>query len=641
MSDTPWTPLDEKSVPEELLSSESGTSHNQALQNILLKQRVLSKAQIDEIEEHGKRENLYFPKVLLFYGHISRKDYETLIRREIPVHKIDLLKQEIDYELLANFDQTFLNDKLVVPIRRDANSLLIAMVNPLDEEVINYLYDKSKMPLKIYYATDVDIQWVLNKAFGQELASSAVYSLFTEDERSSAIETFTMPQTLSLALLGTIFIIGLAVEPGTTMTTLMALVNLLYLFSIGFKFVLTLAGARFEMYESVTQAEVKELSDEDLPIYSILLPVYKEPEVIETLIAGLNKLDYPKEKLDIKILLEEEDFATLDTIRNLSIPSHFECIVVPNMQPKTKPKACNYGLVFCRGEIVTIYDAEDIPEPDQLKKALVGFKKFPEDVICIQAQLNYFNANENFLTRMFTLEYSYWFDYMLPGMDRLNVPIPLGGTSNHFIKDKLIELNAWDPFNVTEDADLGIRAYAKGYKIGTINSTTYEEANKHIGSWIRQRSRWVKGYMQTFLVHLRNPILLFQRIGVRGMFAFFMFIGGTPATFLINLPLWILFVVWLIFKPTWISDIFPAWVLYISLFNLLIGNAMVVYMNMLAVFRRRQYNLVTFALLNPVYWILHSLAAYKALWQLIVNPFYWEKTTHGLTTYSKPEIKSM
>jgi glycosyltransferase XagB len=638
MSDTAWTPLDEKSVPEELLSSASGISPNKALQNLLLKERAFSKSQLDVIEAHADKENLSFVKVLLFYGHMSRSDYEALIRKEIKVNKIDLLTQDIDYELLSNFDQTYLQDKLVFPVRIDSNSLILAMVNPLDKEVIDKIYERIKMPLKIYYATDVDIQWALHKGFGKELASSAVYSLFFEDERSSAIETFTLPQTLILAVLGSLLIIGLAINAKTTLIILMALINLLYLFSIAFKFILTLAGARFELYETVTKAEVEDLTDAELPIYSILLPVYKEPEVISTLIAGLNKLDYPKEKLDIKILLEEDDYSTMDCIRNLNIPSHFECIVVPNMQPKTKPKACNYGLVFCKGELVTIYDAEDIPEADQLKKAIIGFRKFPQDVICIQAQLNYFNANENFLTRMFTLEYSYWFDYMLPGMDRLNVPIPLGGTSNHFIKDKLIELNAWDPFNVTEDADLGIRAYAKGYKIGTINSTTYEEANKTVSGWIKQRSRWVKGYMQTFLVHMRNPFKLLSKIGIRGMFSFFLFIGGTPATFLINLPLWIIFIVWLVFKPAWITEVFPAWVLYISLFNLLIGNSMVVYMNMLAVFRRRLYNLVTFALLNPIYWILHSLASYKALWQLITDPFYWEKTSHGLTTYKHPEI---
>ncbi len=627
-------------VPEELLKSASGSSPspNRALQNLLIRERVFSKEQVESIEQFAEREKLYFSKALLFYGYISRKDYENLIRKEIPVGKVDLLIQDIDFELLMSFDQTFLQDKLVCPFRRNGEYIYVAMLNPLDEEVIQHIYERVNSPLKIFYATDVDIQWVLHKAFGQELAESAVYSLFIEDERSSAIETFTLPQTISLVILGTLFTIGLAYDPASTMTIVMAVVNLLYLFSIGFKFVLTLAGARFELYEAVTQAEIKELHDDELPIYSILLPVYKEPEVIETLIYALSNLDYPRDKLDIKMLLEEDDFTTINKIRNLDIPSVFECIIVPNMQPKTKPKACNYGLVFCRGEIVTIYDAEDIPEPDQLKKAIVGFKKFPEDVICIQAQLNYFNANENFLTKMFTLEYSYWFDYMLPGMDRLNVPIPLGGTSNHFIREKLVELNAWDPFNVTEDADLGVRAYAKGYKVGTINSTTYEEANKRVRSWIRQRSRWVKGYMQTVLVHMRNPIELYRKIGFRGMFAFFLFIGGTPATFLINLPLWILFITWLVFRPQWITDIFPAWVLYISLFNLLIGNAMVVYMNMLAVFRRRLYGLVIYALLNPIYWILHSLGAYKALWQLIFKPYYWEKTTHGLTTIKKPEV---
>ena len=626
-------------VPEELSGSGSGSNlNNKALQKLLIKERIFSQEKIDEIEAFAEREKLYFAKVLLFYGYISRTDYEAVIRKAVPVGKVDLLIQEIDYELLMSFDQTYLQDRLICPFRRNGDYLYVAMLNPLDQEAIDYLYDRVQTPLKIFYATDVDIQWVLHKAFGQELAESAVYSLFIEDERSSAIETFTLPQIISIAILGTLFVMGVAVDASLTFTILMATVNLLYLFPIVFKFVLTLVGARFELYEAITQAEIRELHDEDLPVYSILLPVYKEPEVIEILIYALSQLDYPKDKLDIKILLEEDDFATINKIRNLNIPSIFECIVVPNMQPKTKPKACNYGLVFCRGEIVTIYDAEDIPEPDQLKKAIVGFKKFPEDVICIQAKLNYFNANENFLTKMFTLEYSYWFDYMLPGMDILNVPIPLGGTSNHFIKDKLVELNAWDPFNVTEDADLGVRAYAKGYKVGTINSTTYEEANKRVRSWIRQRSRWVKGYMQTFLVHMRNPIELYRKIGFRGMFAFFLFIGGTPATFLINLPLWILFIIWLIFRPQWISDIFPAWVLYISLFNLLIGNALVVYMNMLAVFRRRLYGLVVYALLNPFYWILHSLGAYKALWQLIFKPFYWEKTTHGVTTVKKPEI---
>lgn len=232
---------------------------------------------------------------------------------------------------------------------------------------------------------------------------------------------------------------------------------------------------------------------------------------------------------------------------------------------------------------------------------------------------------------MFTLEYSYWFDYMLPGLDTLNIPIPLGGTSNHFKLNKLVELGGWDPFNVTEDADLGVRAYAKGYKVSIVNSTTYEEANNEPFNWVRQRSRWIKGYMQSYLVHMRNPIKLYKKIGLRGFLGFNFFIGATPATFLIYPVLLSIFACYVIFDFKFIRVLFPNWVLFIAIFNLLVGNILMVYINMMAVFKRRYYELILFALANPVYWILHSISAYKGLYQLIVKPFYWEKTNHGLT----------
>ncbi|PWS26345.1 hypothetical protein DHW03_16320 [Pedobacter yonginense] len=232
---------------------------------------------------------------------------------------------------------------------------------------------------------------------------------------------------------------------------------------------------------------------------------------------------------------------------------------------------------------------------------------------------------------MFTLEYSYWFDYMLPGLERMSLPIPLGGTSNHFVTEKLRELGKWDPFNVTEDADLGIRAFAKGYKVALLNSTTYEEANNEYFNWIRQRSRWIKGYMQTYLVHMRNPFKLIKKVGFKGFFAFNFFIGAIPVTFIAYPILICLFIIYLFFDGASIKEIFPPWVMYISLFNFFAGNMLIVYINMVAVFKRRYYGLILLATLNPVYWLLHSISAYKALWQLIYNPFYWEKTVHGLT----------
>jgi cellulose synthase/poly-beta-1,6-N-acetylglucosamine synthase-like glycosyltransferase len=364
--------------------------------------------------------------------------------------------------------------------------------------------------------------------------------------------------------------------------------------------------------------------------------VYKEDKLIKKLIWNLQSLDYPREKLDIKLVIEEDDDKTLNAVRNLDFPAIFEVIVVPFHMPKTKPKACNYALHFARGKYLTIYDAEDIPDTDQLKKVVALFNKLPENFICIQSALNYFNRNENFLTRMFTLEYSYWFDYMLPGLDTLDIPIPLGGTSNHFKLENLVELGAWDPFNVTEDADLGVRAYAKGYKIAIVNSTTYEEANNEPVNWIRQRSRWIKGYMQTYLVHMRNPVALWRKLGWRGFLGFNFFIGATPLTFFVYPLLLAIFIAYLVFDLSTIRTIFPDWVLFMSIFNLMVGNILMIYVNMMAVFKRRFYELIIFSIANPIYWLLHSIAAYMGLYQLIVKPFYWEKTNHGISKVNNP-----
>jgi cellulose synthase/poly-beta-1,6-N-acetylglucosamine synthase-like glycosyltransferase len=214
---------------------------------------------------------------------------------------------------------------------------------------------------------------------------------------------------------------------------------------------------------------------------------------------------------------------------------------------------------------------------------------------------------------------------MLPGLDKLRLPIPLGGTSNHFRTDGLRRLGGWDPFNVTEDADLGIRAAALGYTVGVVNSTTFEEANRSAGNWIRQRSRWIKGYLQTVLVHTRHPVSL---------------VRSTPVTFLLTLPLYAVFAASLIAPSPVYSELFPGWVLWLSLVNLIVGNALMIYVCMMGAFKRRRYRLVPWALLNPAYWILHSIASYKALWQLITRPHYWEKTTHGISRLAGDPVRA-
>ncbi len=347
-----------------------------------------------------------------------------------------------------------------------------------------------------------------------------------------------------------------------------------------------------------------------------------------SLIKSLKKLDYPEDKLDIILLLEENDPETLEAAKRERPPTSWRFLVLPDTQPKTKPKALNYGLQFARGEYLTIYDAEDAPDPDQLKKAVAALRSHP-DYICFQAALNYYNEKENILTRLFTIEYSGWFDCMLPGLFRTKLPIPLGGTSNHFDIHKLREIGAWDPYNVTEDADLGVRAAVAGYKVGVIDSTTYEESSSEINNWIRQRSRWVKGFMLTFLVHNRHPLKTIKSIGLSQWLSYNLLIGGTPATFLLNPIMWITLVLSLFLPFGHISA--PGALLYISLFNLVAGNTLAILIGLVGVLPRKKFHLMGYALLIPFYWLLQSIAAYKALWQLITRPHYWEKTEHGIS----------
>jgi len=455
----------------------------------------------------------------------------------------------------------------------------------------------------------------------------------------SARQVFTPGQLvigygLLTALLG-----GLAASPITTLIVLNVAMGVFYLGNFLFKGVLVaVGGGRSADRDYAIEIQARQLRDEDLPVFTVLVPMFREPAMLPVLANALRSLDYPLGKLDIKIVLEAGDTETIEVARTLGLEGVFEVIVVPPSSPQTKPKACNFALRFARGEYLVIYDAEDRPEPDQLRKVVATFRNAAPDVACLQCRLNYFNRDENWLARMFTLDYTLWFDQILPGLERLNVPIPLGGTSNHFKTSVLRELHGWDPFNVTEDADLGIRLTQKGYRVGIVDSTTFEEASCHVGNWIRQRSRWIKGYMQTFLVHIRRPWHLVRTTGVLGLLGFIFFIGGTALSGLLNPLFWGLYLAWFVTSAADIDVLFPQALLFISLFNLLAGNGAFIYLSMLAPIRRGWLHLIPYSLTAFGYWVLISIAAYKGLWQLLRNPFYWEKTRHGVSRYAIERI---
>lgn len=602
--------------------------------NNMISVGLFTTAKLEEIDVIADEFEYAQIKAALNFGYLTRKLYVSFLERSgFPL--VDVRNEVLDESFVEQCDLLHLNAFLYLPMRNDGKgNLLVAAADPMDERLQGILEIKFNSKIKLVAASDLDITWMVHKLRGEYYVKESVFSLMRKDPESSGLTTFTDAQLLFIFIAIGFALLLLTVNFVNSFIFFNLFFSFVFLFSIVFKLYIALKGSKYELVEVVTKEEVKAVKNDTLPVYTILLPVYKEDKLIRKLIWNLRSLDYPRGKLDVKLLIEEDDDKTLNAVRNLDFPANFETIVVPFHMPKTKPKACNYGLFFCKGIYLTIYDAEDVPDSDQLKKVVSLFRKLPKDYVVLQGALNYFNKNENLLTRMFTLEYSYWFDYMLPGLQSLDVPIPLGGTSNHFKLDKLKELGGWDPFNVTEDADLGVRVFEKRYKVGVVNSTTLEEANNEPFNWIRQRSRWIKGYMQTLLVHMRNPIKLVNKIGWRGFFGFNFFVGFTPITFLLYPVLLGFYIIYIIFDLQTVRILFPDWVLYISIFNFVAGNTLMIYVNMLAVFKRRFYELILFALVNPFYWLMHSIAAYKGLWQLIYKPFYWEKTNHGLTKMS-------
>jgi len=611
-------------------------NQNSFIGEILLDKNLITETALNKALKIQKESGNLIGEILISEGMIRAIDFYKALADEIGLEfgsdNLEKYKEFIDLELINNFElETYIINQFL-PLKKENNKLKIMVTRQNNKEVKKIIRRKfAEVEVEELLITNRDLRMILENIYKDEMVKEAVEGLFYRHPEESASRVFTKSQIIFFILLIAASIYSFIYYPRASINFFLYFFNLLFMGSILFKFVLSIIGALQEREEFITKEELESLDEKELPIYSILVPVYREPKVIGTLIQNLKKLDYPGAKLDILFLFEEDDLETINKAKEAHPPDNWNFIYIPESHPQTKPKACNYGLKEARGEFLTIYDAEDMPEPDQLKKAYIAFQKSDDKVICFQSALNYFNRKDNLLTKLFTLEYSYWFDYMLPGLDALKLPIPLGGTSNHFRIEKLRELGGWDPFNVTEDADLGIRANARGYKVGILNSTTYEEANNKVKNWINQRSRWQKGYLQTFLVHNRQPLKFIQSVGLRGWFTLQIFIGGSVLTHLVAPFFWLLFLFWLLSGMAFAAEYHVGLLLYISFWNLLFGNFLGIYLSTMAVFKRKYYDLVIYALLNPIYYLLQSVAAWKALKQLFFNPFYWEKTEHGLT----------
>ena len=606
--------------------------------DLLIKHGAMRPDQFEEVLELATRWQTPISDVLMSRWWLRAEVFSRALAAYHGLRFVRLNDEPPDAELLSATDADIYLQHLVIPWRKRDGVLQLATSSP-GPRMLLFARARWGAAIEFVVTPKFDIMNVVQQKFGAQLSHAAVHELEETDPEMSARRVITRGQAISIYILVTALAAGLAFAPLMTIIALNSLMTLFYLGGFLFKGVLVWAGGVGQLASTrAIDAEVRLLRDEDLPVFSILVPMFREPAVLPILVRALRNLDYPLAKLDVKIVLEASDHETIAAARAMQLEPIFEIILVPPSNPQTKPKACNYALHFARGEFLVIYDAEDKPEADQLRNVVAAFRRLPATTACIQCRLNYFNSRENWLTRMFTLDYSLWFDLMLPGLQKLGMPIPLGGTSNHFRISVLRQLHAWDPFNVTEDADLGVRLAQRGFQVGVIDSTTYEEANCNVGNWIRQRSRWIKGYMQTMLVHSRRPVRLVRAIGPLGVASFVLFIGGTALSGLLNPLCWAIFLIWFVTSTTHLSPLFPPVLLYFSLVNLIAGNGLFIYLMMVGPFRRRWTGLAPWALTVFGYWVLLSIAAYKALGQLIFNPFYWEKTTHGLSKQTEREV---
>lgn len=463
---------------------------------------------------------------------------------------------------------------------------------------------------------------------GPGLLREAVFGLARRHPALSARRRFTAEQLAGLmVLVALVSATGIALDWGYVLLAASLLSGCFFAMTVAIRILALLPG-------TVLRAPAAPpLASSALPSYSVLVPLFRETAVLNQLIGGLMALDYPVAKLDIKLILEEEDVLMQRAVMARQLPEHFDVIIVPAGKPQTKPRALNYALQFSRGELLTIYDSEDIPEPDQLRRAAAIFAARDDGLACLQAVLTYYNPNENWLTRQFTAEYATLFNVLLPALAATGLPLPLGGTSNHFRSAALRAVGGWDPFNVTEDADLGYRFRRMGFETDTFDSRTYEEANTQLWNWMKQRRRWLKGFLHTWLVLMRHPVQLFRETGPSGFWTMQCMSLGVFASSLLH-PFFLAHTLWFFLSGRVYEELatpLHGGAIGLGGAILLLGYGVSMACAQRGLGKLGYWHWTGTILTMPLYWMLMTPAAWMALWDFMVRPHHWHKTEHGLS----------
>lgn len=466
----------------------------------------------------------------------------------------------------------------------------------------------------------------LSKAVERSAESDLVARAETRTPPPESSRYFSTRRFRALALATlTLLAVGLSINFSLTISALSVVAMALVVLSTGLKTVAALTTLRHG-----TPGPAPPLPEQaELPTITLLAPLHREANIATHLLRRLARLNYPRDKLHLCLVVEQDDHCTRTAIAAIDRPDWISEIVVPPGTCTTKPRAMNYALDFTRGEIVGVYDAEDRPDPDQLLTVARHFAAAPPDVVCLQGVLDFYNTRTNWLSRCFTLEYAAWFRVVMPGLERLGLVLPLGGTTLFFRRSALDELGAWDAQNVTEDADLGLRLARHGYRTQMIPTVTEEEANARLWPWIKQRSRWLKGYAITYAVHMRTPLRLWRDLGTRRFLGIQIQFAGSLAAFALVPVLWSL---WLgvLGLPHPFFNAIPRSAMYMLSALFILCEVINVSIMAWAATLADKRPLVRWAPTIGLYFPIAAVALYKAFYEMTHKPFYWDKTDHGI-----------
>jgi cellulose synthase/poly-beta-1,6-N-acetylglucosamine synthase-like glycosyltransferase len=613
----------------ERVYSDTHASHlnpTQKLGGILCRNKGITRDNLHTALALQRSEDTQLGHILLARGMVSDAQLLAALSDQFGAEVADFAIHGVETDLIRGLDPLTCLRFNFLPWRKKDDVTLIATSNPARFEQICATLPPDFGPVEMRVTTRGSLQSQIASIWQPDLTERA------EQICPQAMSCRSWARPLARPVILTVFVLLIMLGITFPIFAIWIIYGwiMLNLFTMSALRVTALVQQFNSWRGSVPKKTKTPTSITRLPKVSILVPLYKEAEILPKLVDRLSRIDYPKELLEICLILEAGDQKTANAVQETTLPTWIRVITAPPARLRTKPRAMNYALDFCNGDIIGIYDAEDAPEADQITRIVQHFRRAGPEVACIQSYLDYYNPTQNWLARCFTIEYAIWFRLVLQGVERMRLPVPLGGTSVFFRRHVLEELGAWDAHNVTEDADLGMRLARFGYRCAFEATTTYEEANCHTIPWIKQRSRWLKGYAMTWITHMRNPRALWRDLGAKGFLTFNVILLGTLSSFLLAPAIWSFWLISLGFTPKFF-DLLPefSWQLLTVVF---IGSEILhAILGVVATSGKGHRKLIAWVPTMVFYWPLGTIAAYKAIYELLLAPFYWDKTKHGIS----------